>query len=200
MMRVRSLLLYAALPLVVAACRSEPANFYLLTPVHHPSNGSDTQTAAGPWVGIGPITLPQYLDRPQIVIRAAAGAVTLGEFDQWAESLQDGLSRVIGENLAVLLPTDRVTIFPWRRATAIDYQIVVQVIEFDAESDGAAVLAARWAVMGPGGNVELLRRQTRLVEPANSRSYADIVAAMSRAVGSLSGEIVDAIKSLRRTP
>ncbi|MHC4918433.1 MAG: PqiC family protein, partial [Planctomycetota bacterium] len=99
-MRVRSLLLYAALPLVVAACRSEPANFYLLTPVHHPSNGSDTQTAAGPWVGIGPITLPQYLDRPQIVIRAAAGAVTLGEFDQWAESLQDGLSRVIGENLA----------------------------------------------------------------------------------------------------
>ncbi len=199
---VRWLILWGCavvLALGVTACRSEPTNFYLLMPVQEPADGSDTQSAAGPWIGVGPIDVPQYLDRPQIVLQATAGSVTIGEFDRWAEPLHDGFGRVLGENLGVMLPTDRVTVFPWRRAAAIDYQIVVQVIAFDADADGNVSLAARWAVMGPAGEVELLRRQSKLAQPSDSRSYTDIVMAMSRAVASLAGEIADAIKSLRRT-
>lgn len=198
-MRVRSLLC-AVLLLGFVACRSEPTNFYLLRPVQDADDGSDTQSAAGPWIGVGPVVVPHYLDRPQIVLKATGGAITLGEFDRWAEPLQDGLARVLGENLAVMVPTNRITIFPWRRASAIDYQVVVQLIALDADAEGTASLAARWAVMGPGGNVELLRRQTRLTQPADTKNYADIVMAMSRAVASLAGEIADGIKSLRRTP
>jgi uncharacterized protein len=200
MMLVRYLLLCAVVPLGFAACRSEPTNFYLLTPVQDADDGSDTQSAAGPWIGVGPIEVPSYLDRPQIVLQTTAGAVTMGEFDRWAEPLRDGISRVLGENLAVLVPTNRVTTFPWRRATAIDYQVVVQLIALDADTEGNVFLAARWAVMGPGGNVELLRSQTRLTHPSDSKNYADIVIAMSRTVASLAGEIADGIKSLRRVP
>jgi len=199
-MHVRSLLLCAVLPLGFVACRSEPTTFYLLTPVQDSDDGSDTQSAAGPLIGVGPIVVPHYLDRPQIVLRATGGAVTLGEFDRWAEPIQDGLARVLGENLAVMVPTNQVTVFPWRRATAVDYQVVVQLIALDADAEGNVFLAARWAVMGPGGNVELLRRQSRLTQPADTKNYSDIVMAMSRAVASLAGEIADSIKSLRRTP
>jgi uncharacterized lipoprotein YmbA len=199
-MRVHSLLLCAVLPLGFAACRSEPTNFYLLTPVQHADDGSDTQAAVGPWIGVGPIEVPHYLDRPQIVLHATSGTLTLGEFDRWAEPLQDGISRVLGENLAVLLPTNRITIFPWRRVAAIDYQVVIQLIAFGADAEANVFLAARWTVMGPGGNVELLRHQTRLTQVADSKKYTDIVTAMSRVVTSLAGEIADGIKSLRRTP
>lgn len=183
----------------LAGCRSEPTNFYLLTPVQGPDDGSDTQSASGPWIGVGPVEVPPYLDRPQIVLQAGAGEVIMGEFDRWAEPLHDGVSRVLGENLAVLVPTNRITTFPWRRAAAIDYQVVVHLIALDSDADGNVSLAARWAVMGPG-DIELLRRQTKLTQPADTRNYADIVLAMSRAVASLAGEIADGIKSLRRTP
>lgn len=199
-MRVHWLPMCAVLLLGLGACRSEPTNFYLLTAVQEPDDGSDTHSAAGPWIGVGPVEMPSYLDRPQIVLQANAGAVTMGEFDRWAEPLHDGIARVLGENLAVLVPTNRITVFPWRRAAAIDYQIVVQMIGLDSDAEGNVSLAARWAVMGPGGNVELLRRQTRLTQPADTKNYADIVMAMSRAVASLAGEIADGIKSLRRTP
>lgn len=199
-MQIARVLLCAALSLGIAACRSEPTNFYLLTPLQAPDDGSDTQSAAGPWLGVGPIEVPHYLDRPQIVLQATAGAVTMGEFDRWAEPLHDGLIRVLGENLAVLVPTNRVTSFPWRRAAAIDYQVIVQLISLDADVDGNVSLAARWTLMGPGGDVELLRGQTRMTQPADTTSYSDIVMAMSRVVASLAGEIADAVKSLRRTP
>lgn len=199
-MRVHCLLLPSLLLLALGACRSEPTSFYLLTAVQEPDDGSDTQSAAGPWLGVGPVELPTYLDRPQIVLQANAGAVTMGEFDRWAEPLHDGIARVLGENLAVLVPTNRITVFPWRRVASIDYQIVVQLIALDADAEGNVSLAARWVVLGPGGNIELLRRQTRLTQPADTKNYADIVMAMSRTVASLAGEIADGIKTLRRSP
>ncbi len=198
-MRVRCLLLWAMPALALAACRSLPTNFYLLTSVQASGNGGTGNPSTGPSIGVGPIEISNYLDRPQIVTTSPAGTVTLGEFDRWAEPLQDGFARVLGANLAALVPTNRITIFPWRRVVVIDYQVLVQLMAFEPSTDGSVLLAARWSVMGPGGTVNLLRRETRLREPAaelKSTTYADSVAAMSRTLAILSHEIADSIKAL----
>src|SRR6266498_1510380 len=84
--------------LVLGGCLgTPPTRFYLLpalTDVSSPAAmGERTLT-----IGVGPVTLPPYLDRLQIVTRASQAQLHLAEFDQWAASLQDTVARVLAEN------------------------------------------------------------------------------------------------------
>src|SRR5918992_2629453 len=76
-------------------------------------------------IGVGPVTLPPYLDRPQIVTRASRAKLTLAEFDHWAAPLQDTITRVLAEHLSLLIPTDRAVPHPWPRTIDPDYQVTV---------------------------------------------------------------------------
>src|SRR5262249_42263907 len=98
-------------------------------------------------IGVGPVTLHPYLDRPQIVTRASRGRLVLGEFDQWGAPLRDSVTRSLAENLSLLVPTDRVVLHPWSRSTVLDYQVTVDVLQFDAGPGGEVVLAARWQIL-----------------------------------------------------
>ena len=88
----------------LGACASTPSRFYILNTLTASETIPATAAARGPVIGVGPITFPKYLDRPQIVTRASRHQLTLGEFDRWAEPLQDNVSRVLAENLALPHP------------------------------------------------------------------------------------------------
>jgi uncharacterized lipoprotein YmbA len=149
-------------------------------------------------VGIGPVEFPKYLDRPQIVMRGSENRLVLGEFDRWAEPLQQNFARVLSENLAVLLATDEVVQYPWKRSTQIDYQIIVTVDRFDARVGGETVLHARWSACDGDGQTIVPRRAARIAEPAGSLEYEAIVQAGSRALEQLSRQIAEAVQQLNR--
>src|SRR5262249_45023810 len=48
-------------------------------------------------IGVGPVIMPSYLDRTQIVTRTAADQLDLANFHRWAEPLQEGIVRVLAE-------------------------------------------------------------------------------------------------------
>src|SRR5215475_5950329 len=82
---------------------SPPTRFYVVPSLA----GAETAPPAAPrdlTLGVGPVTLPPYLDRLQIVTRASRARLVLGEFDQWAASLQDSVPRVLAEDLSLLIP------------------------------------------------------------------------------------------------
>src|SRR5262249_21539005 len=87
---------------------SAPTRFYVLAPVDGVTVAGDRPLA----VGIGPVSLAGYLDRPQIVTRPAADKIDLGEFDQWGEPLRDGITRVLAEDLSRQLPGAKISTFP----------------------------------------------------------------------------------------
>src|SRR6266540_6222252 len=105
--RLSGVALVAAL-IGLGACASTPSRFYILNTLPVSEMTPATAAERGPVIGVGPITLPKYLDRPQIVTRASRNQLTLGEFDRWAESLQENFSSVLVENLALLIPTDHI--------------------------------------------------------------------------------------------
>jgi uncharacterized lipoprotein YmbA len=148
-------------------------------------------------IGVGPVTLPPYLDRPQIVTRASRTKLELGEFDQWAAPLQDTFARVLAEDLSLLLGTDRVLLHPWPRTTDVDYQVTVDVIRFDGGVGGEVVLAVRWSLIRADGK-ELTMRKTRLQAPANPRDYEATVTAMSRILEDLSRDIAATLQTTVR--
>ena len=98
----RRLLAGAAAAAALAACtRTRPTMFYtLVTPAGPPKA---RRPGKGLVVGLGPITLPQYLDRPDIVTREGANQMRLAEFHQWAQPLEPMLTQIMAEDLLVLL-------------------------------------------------------------------------------------------------
>ncbi len=173
---------------------SPPSRFYLLSPL--PTQEAPSKAASGLAIGVGPVALPEYLNRTQIVTRAGEHKLELAEFDRWAEPLGKSFSRVLVLNLSTLLSTDRITLHPWNRSTPIDYQVTVDVARFEAEGDGTASLLVRWSLVDAAERRTLLMRKSTFSEPIASDGYEASVASMSRLVGALSREIAEAIRDI----
>ena len=146
-------------------------------------------------LGIGPITLPAYLDRPQIVTRTSHAKLDLSEFEQWAAPLQDDVPRVLADNLSYLIPTNHVTVFPWQRSTLIDYQITVDITHFEGTLGESSALTARWRILGEDGR-ELLMKTSSFSEQVSGQDHEATVASMSRTLGALSREIAAALEDV----
>ena len=173
---------------------SPPTRFYVLPSL----TSAETTPPAAPrdlTIGVGPVTLPPYLDRPQIVTRASRARLLLGEFDQWAASLQDIVTRTLAENLSLLIPTDRVLLYPWSRTTEPDYQATVEVLQFDASPSGEVVLAVRWRLLS-ANEKELVVRQARFTAAAGRQDYEATVLAMGRTLEALSQDMAAALLTL----
>jgi uncharacterized lipoprotein YmbA len=169
-----------------------PTRFYVLAPVDGPAVSGDRAMS----VGVGPVGLAGYLDRPQIVTRPAADKIDLGEFDQWGEPLRDAISRVLAEDLSRQLPAAKVSVFPWRGLDAVRYQVIVNVTRFDGPAAGDTALEARWRVIDAASGKEVAAKTTRRTEPASGAGYTMAVSAMSRALEALSREIAQTLVGL----
>src|SRR5215831_7344129 len=161
----------------LGACSSTPSRFYMLnTLAPSPEMASASQAERGPVILLGPITFPKYLDRPQIVTRASPHQLALGEFDRWAEPLQENFSRVLAENLSLLIPTDRLLLDNLPRSVTLDYQIRVDVLHFDGWLGGESALIARWSILDRAER-ELVSRKVHLHAPAAGHDYEAMVVA-----------------------
>ena len=126
---------------------SPPSRFYTLTPLPEADRGGSDIAGGTLAIGIGPVVFPQFLDRPQLVVRGGSNQLTLEEFNRWGGTVQDDFLRVWGENLAHLLDTSRIIIFPSESRLPLDFRITAEVVSFEGRPAGDAVLKVRWAVM-----------------------------------------------------
>ena len=191
------LALLAVVLLMLAACASsKPAKFYILSASSAPGNSEQVLTAApGVSIGVGPVRIPDYLDRAQIVTRSTANALQLAEYDRWAEPLDRSLPRVLAENLSALLPADNVMAFPWPGPAHVDYQVVVEVLQFDGTPGQKVWLEARWTILGEGGKQVRSRGNANLSEAVSGASHEALVSGWSKALGGLSREIAASLRT-----
>jgi len=178
--------------LVFSGCgTTEPSRFFL---IHSVSEGSSDPSTADLVIGIGPLDLPDYLDRPQIVVRASRNEIELAEFDRWAEPLKGQIVNVLAENLGFLLGTDRVQVHPFSPAADIACSVAIDVVTFDGKPEGDVSLAARWTLLDKEG-VPLVARKSSFTRPAGEEEddFEAMVAAQSELLADLSREIASAI-------
>ncbi|MDJ0608627.1 MAG: PqiC family protein [Kiloniellales bacterium] len=192
----RLVLFLALLFMPLAACtESPPTNLYMISGLETEAANRSSATSS-PVIGVGPITVPSYLDRPQIVRRASANKLVVGEFDRWAEPLKELVSRVLAENLAVILESDTVFTLPRRRLSEVDIQVELEVSRFDAAPDGVVHLTGRWAIYSAGGKNLTAAKKSVIREQAGSDDYEEVTIAMSRALERLSQEIAVELRPL----
>lgn len=179
--------------LIVSACAAtQPSRFYTLSSLRPAAEdpGSD-----GPVIGLEPVILPDYLDRPQIITRAGPNRMMLAEFDIWVEPLSGMFTRVLAQNLSVLLETEDVVVLPELRDVRFDHQVQVTVTQFDIDEDGRAVLDALWAVYRGDGRRLVRQDRSRVIEAvAEPGDYAAVAAALSRALEGLSRDVAGVVR------
>ena len=173
-----------------------PSKFYTLEAM---SVSETTQTTPDKQkdihIGIGPVEFADYLQRSQIVTRTNGAEVKLAETHRWAEPLNNNLGRILAENLSILIGTDKISLYPSRNWSDIDYQVVVNVWQFDASKLGEVTLVANWSIRGKGGSELLTMKKSAFSATLESTtSYTDIVRALSKTVDMLSREIAVAIQ------
>jgi uncharacterized lipoprotein YmbA len=194
------LVIVALLLPTLVGCSSSPTRLYVLSA---DAEKSQTASAQGVSIGIGPVTLPKYVDRPQMVTRVASNSLSQGDFDQWGGDLNDNITRVLATNLANLLGTDRVSFYPWKDPTVVGYQVTLDITQFDPAPNGGATLDVFWSISSPSsGKILLMRRSTyqengTLAASGPADTHAAAAAAMSRDLEALSRDIAAAIRQQR---
>jgi uncharacterized lipoprotein YmbA len=179
--------------------RSQSPRFYTLSPLTENEAMAKSDTPARDTrIGIGPIKLADYLDQSKLVTRTGDNRLVKAEFDLWAGTLKNNLTNVLAENIGLLVPTERIYIYPWRLSEPMDYQVILDVVRFDGDLGKDAWLVARWSIVG-GKDKELLEvGRSSIREPVTGSGYDALVTAQSRALAKLSHEIVEAIHAAGR--
>lgn len=173
----------------------DPSRFYVLTATAEASGDVASRTSSGLTIGLGPIKLPDYLDRSQLVTRVGPNRVVFSDFERWAEPLDRNFSRIMIENLVALLNTEKVVSLPTFVSIGVQYEVPIEVQRFEAHDDGTIELAARWAIRAAADGKVLQAGESRIKE-RSGRATDEVVAALSRATGQLSGEIAAAIRNV----
>ena len=184
-------LLVAAL---LAACGGAPVHesFYTLS---LPASDAAMPSSASPAIFVGPVSVPESVDRTQMVLRTGANEVEISERYRWAEPLKNAIPRVIGETLSRELGTSRVLTSRSAAALPVDYRVAIEVQRFESSLASGATVDAVWTITKVDGGARRGGR-TLATEPA-SGDAASLAAAHARALDRVGREIAAAIKSAR---
>ncbi len=192
-------LLTCAISLALTSClgSSRPDRFYTLALLQVRDGPAPTATDAT--LAIGPIEIPDYVDRLQIVTRTGANELVVAEFDRWGGSLESEISGSLVATLRDRLASQQIAVEPWRSAilsgVGATYRAAVSISRFDGIPGQSVVLQGRWELIAQSGGKEesLGVREASVTEKIDADGYDALVAAMQRAVVRFGQQMADTV-------
>ena len=184
------------LGLVLAGCAtSPPARYYTLAPLQPPA----VKAVSVPTftVAVGPVIIPDLLQRPQIATRTNDQQISFSDFHRWAGALADETKRVLVVNLNGLLAGMRAAVSTDDMAIDPDFRVVVNINRFDGLPGSSVWLNAVWTIKEQKGKMAIAVNQSVIEEQVSGLEYLDLVSAQSRAIGQLSRAIAAELEKLR---
>lgn len=146
-------------------------------------------------VGVGPITLPEYLENPAIVSLTDTQRVRVAGYHAWAGNFTDSVTRVLADDLSSALGLRRVWAFPWDSRIRPDMQVRVVFDEFAGIRGGEIRLSAKWTLLSANATKIELIEHVDLKETSNTESVDDYVATLNALLNRLSLSIARRIEA-----
>jgi uncharacterized protein len=189
----RYCLTWILLLLLINGCvgKTTRTQFYILDPVSSPSKRVRLPANIGV-IGVGPVRIPKYLDRPQIVTRSGRNEIRVNELHQWAGPLKYDLARVLRENLSVLLEGHHTVPYPWKNTEGVSYQIKITFHRLDVEN-GTAILKADWSIAATRSPKAGKSYRSTIEAPVLGTSFAEKVSAINDGLNQFSLEVAQAL-------
>jgi uncharacterized lipoprotein YmbA len=172
--------------LALTAC-SSPENKYFTLSATEPAAPA-SQNGPARTIAIDDVSIPAYLDRPQIVVKQDPNRADIREYERWMEPLDGMIRRVLAADLAARLGAGRVLDRPGKDSALVS----VTIEEFGQEGDHA-VLRGQWMLKTAAKDAPAVPHSFSRVEPLGEAETPDMVAAMSRLVGGLGDEVAGSV-------
>ena len=131
--------------------RSPQIRFYTMSGAPGQSTAEANPDLA---IGVGPVRVPRYLERPQLVTRGEGSQLDVDDFSRWAGGFGSNLLRALGDDLGTRLGTQRVVVYPADAPFPLDYRVVLDVQEFEGRPGHELVLRVRWVIRESAGDTE----------------------------------------------
>jgi len=178
-----SIILCAAL---LASCAAQPPTyFYDLTSLAATTENKIDDKVT---LGVGPVTLPQLLDRSGIVSRHHETGVNVASFHIWAGELEPTFIRVLTDSIATSLQHQTVWASPWDNRFRPEYQLRVFVDRFSGEINGQVQLSLSWSLLGEYGQQVISTHRYR-ASVASGKGYQGYVDALNQLLAGFADEV-----------
>ncbi len=186
--------LVASLVLLLAACGSSPpARFYSLQALdlEYQADASDAVV-----MYLGPLRLPEYVARPQIVTRGDGAEMIVDDYHRWAEPLDDAIPRIVAVNVDNLVEGVIVVAFPSGNLVEAEYRLQGSIVRFDADAAGRAVLIVQWGIATPAGDILVPPRRSQYeARAARTGDTGAVATALNDTVAQFSRDIAAEIET-----
>lgn len=179
-MKLKHLLWLFAMGSVIAGCGSTPPTHFYVLESTAPNAGETSTPTKGPIIGIGPLTIPAFLDRKQIVTRNHDHSVEIAELDQWAAPLKVTIAEVLRQDLGKLNTGMTFRAYPWSAFGGVDYRLVVDISKFDTEPGATAYMAADWAIISETSHTVIKKGRYERQTANPEKSYAANVQTLNK--------------------
>lgn len=184
--------LLVLLPLLATGClspRPDPSIFLVLSPaVAAVGNIPADVLHPDMLLGVGPVTLPAYLDRPELVTRLEATELAIDPFARWSAPLEVLFAQALADHLVAILGPRGVVVHPWASRDRPTRSVSIVVQQFEPVAPDQALLRVRWHVAGPPGAPAAVGRTSEFRTPSGG-SPGDSALALSELVAMLAAAI-----------
>ena len=131
-----------------------------------------------------------------MVTRTGDNRVSIHEFEVWSDPPAELIARALVDDLAHRFGADRVMTTPVEHHAKPAWRVELDVLRFDVEDGGQAVMDARWTLLaGPNDGLAVTRREQIGTPARNAADAKQRVAALRAAVAILATRVGDAISA-----
>jgi uncharacterized lipoprotein YmbA len=153
--------------LTLAACSSPLELFYYQLP--QLSQNQQQLAVNAPVLVVEPVMVANYLNTNALILQTSEVELHKTAQHQWAEALDQQLTRLLIQQLSQALPGYRVTD---RAPQSPHARVLVQVEQFHGSSQGIAMVAGRFSLSTPDG---MLQQQFSWQLPQPAAGYPALV-------------------------
>ena len=180
---------------ILSACGSSPQpRYFSLNPIDADYRQDPDDAVV---LGFGPLRIPDYLNRSQIVTRDVEAEMQVDEFSRWTEPLSIALPRIVATDIDNLLDQVVVIMYPYdvQVRSYVSYRLIGDVNRFDADQSGLTLLDVQWGIVDADGKMVVpVRRNRYQAQAAPGEGLNNVVSAMNDALSQFSRDVASKIE------
>jgi cholesterol transport system auxiliary component len=185
---MRPVLFFVIAVLFFAGCAGT-SNYYVLS---GPSTPERIYQKRAMSIGVEEISVPKYLFKREIAVAKSSHKIVFLSHAQWAEDLNDGLTRRLVGYLQHAFNNPNVHLYPWGVESQPRLRVKVAIMRFIAEGD-RVYLDASWSI----DDLKYGRKKSGLFSTSvpTEQDPESVVTAMDKAFSQLEAEVAGSIKA-----
>ncbi|HEY1769057.1 MAG TPA: PqiC family protein [Chthoniobacterales bacterium] len=175
--------------LLVAGCGGSSQQYFRLSAENAATSPNERSIS----LGVGPVSLPAYIDRSELVFQSGPNEFQIPSNASWAGSLRDNITAVLASDLRSALGAREVLTYPWAAGRAPARRVALAVRQFHGISGSGAILDVSWQIENADG-FTIAQNSRVFHEPIKGDGYAVVVAAESCLLAQCAAAIARALR------